>query len=109
MDREKLTVALANSGSDIARTTFRDAGIKFNVGDDVDVNDKILEVFDRLQCAFASYRDKGVEHISSMKRKELVSLLRECNAKQGKNFLEHVFNVVKLMNCFLVFVKEHYR
>ena len=107
MDIEKLTAALTNSGSDVASETFCDAGIKFKKGDDVNVNDKLIEVFGRLQGALASYRDKGVEGISSMKRKELVGILRECNAKQGNNYLEHVFNVVKLCNCFLMFVKEH--
>lgn len=109
MNIEKLTVALANSGTDIARETFRDAGIKFKSGDVVGVDDKIIDVFDRLQDALTLYRDKGVDGISSMKRKDIVALLRECNAKQGKNYLEQVFNVVKLCDCLLVFVKEHYR
>ncbi len=107
MELEKLTVSLANSGPEVARETFRDAGIKFNTGDD-DVA-KVLKAFYRLQSTLVAYREKGVDGISSMKRKELVGLLRECSAKQGKNHLEHVFNVVKLCNSFLVFVKEHYR
>lgn len=108
MDIQKLTVALANATPGTTRETFRDAGIKFTGADD-DVDERLHDVFRRLQSTLELYGAKGVDGISSMKRKDLVNLLRECNAKQGKDFLAHVFNVVRLCNCFLVFIKEHYR
>ena len=107
MDIEKLQIALSNAGYVNARDMFRDAGIKFKIGEDV--NEKVIQVFRVIESTLELYRHKGVDGISGMKGKILVGILRECNAKQGNNLLEHTFNIVKLCNCLLVFVEQHYR